>query len=108
MLLNGSVEELKNHYNGLSKKYGFEVLPPYTIISTVGWQHMRKKRVKEAIKVFEYYITVYPEAVSGRFLLIQAYLDDGQIDKAKETLKKVLTLDPGNKRAREWLDSLKK
>lgn len=108
VLLNGSVEELKTHYNGLSKKYGFEVAPASTIIVTVGRQHMRKKRVKEAIKIFEYYITVYPKAVFGRFLLVQAYLDDGQIDKAKKTLKKVLTLSPGNKRAREWLDSLKK
>ena len=107
VFLNGSVEELKTHYNELSKKYGFEVVPPYAIISAVGQQHMQKKRIKEAIKVFEYYITVYPNAVDGRFSLVQAYLDDGQIEKAKDTLKEVSTLSPENKRAREWLNSLK-
>jgi hypothetical protein len=94
VFLNGSVEELKSHYNESSKKYGFEVVPPYAIISAVGRQHIQKKKVKEAVKVFEYYITVYPNAVDGRFSLSQAYLDDGQIDKAKDTLKGVLTLNP--------------
>jgi enterochelin esterase-like enzyme len=107
MFLSGTVEDIKKHYNGLTEKYGFEVVPPYAIMTSIGRRHLREKRAKEAVKIFEYYITVYPKGVNGHLSLTQAYVDDGQTAKAKETLKKVLTLDPENKRAKDWLESLK-
>lgn len=106
MFLNGSAEEIKSHYKKLSEKFGFEVIPPYAVIGSIGRQHLRGKRINEAVKIFEYYIKVYPEAVNGRLTLAQTYIDSGQKKKAKETLNKVLELDPKNKRAKELLQSL--
>jgi predicted alpha/beta superfamily hydrolase len=107
MFMAGTAEDIKKHYKGLSDKYGFEVKPPFTIMISIGRRHLQQKRANEAVKIFEYYLTVYPKDVYGHLLLTHAYIDDSQTAKAKETLKKVLALDPDNKRAKEWLESLK-
>ncbi len=107
IFMSGTVEDIKKHYSGLSDKYGFEVVPPYVVMASIGHYRLEEKRTEEAIKIFEYCITLYPKGVNVHLSLTRAYIDDGQTARAKETLKKVLALYPNNKRAKEWLKSLK-
>jgi hypothetical protein len=58
MFMSGTAEDIKKHYKGLSDKCSFEVKPPYAIMASIGRRYLREKRAKEAVKIFEYYITV--------------------------------------------------
>ena len=49
-------------------------------------------------------VSLKPDYTDAWETLGRAYEDLGQVDKAEETYKKVLTLDPSNKEAKDGLD----
>jgi hypothetical protein len=106
--INGNLEDIKNHYNGLSERFGFKVLPPAPIMNSVGRRFLRNSESQNAIELYKYFIIVYPNSSDGHFALGEAYEQGGQIDLAVESLRKSLKLDQNNTLAQRLLDDLLK
>jgi predicted alpha/beta superfamily hydrolase len=106
--MNGTLEDIKNHYGALSKKYGFRVLPPSPIINSVGQRFLRDRQTKEGIELYAYYVSLYPRSPSGYLYLGEAYIQADNINKARKNIGKALELDPENQRAKKLLEDLKK
>jgi predicted alpha/beta superfamily hydrolase len=103
---NGSLDNITRHYGNLSRDYGFQVLPPPAIITSVGRRLLREEQEAGAVEVYRYYVSLYPRAVSGHLALAEAYSRADESGEAIESLKKALALEPDNERARRMLGEL--
>jgi predicted alpha/beta superfamily hydrolase len=106
--INGDLEYIKNHYEGLTDRFGFRVLPPTPIMNSTGRRFLRNTESKKAIELYKYFISVYPNSSDGHLALAEAYEQDGQIDLAVQNLRKSLKLDPDSTQAQKFLDNLLK
>jgi uncharacterized protein len=60
----GNLQSVKDHYNGLQKKYGYEISIPEGVLNNFAYQVMFEKRIKEALEIFEYNILLYPNSAN--------------------------------------------
>lgn len=64
---------LEAHYAGLSAKFGYVIKPPERIVNALGYFLLRRIRVAEAIKVFQYNIEQNPESANVYDSMADAY-----------------------------------
>ena len=65
-------------------------------LGRMGWQFMTKRKVPEAIRVFEWNIEIYPDRWRGYFYLGDVHKIIGQYEQAKKYYEMALEKDPGN------------
>lgn len=99
----GGLEDVKRHYDGLSRKHGFRVSPPSAIMGTVGRRMLREENGSGAAQIFQHYVSLYPRSAYGHLALAEAYLKTDAIDRAIEAAKKALELEPDSERASKML-----
>ncbi len=58
--------------------------------------YMKKKNYVSAIDILEKQYSLYPEGKDISSLLVESYLDSGQIEKANKLLEEVLSRDPND------------
>jgi predicted alpha/beta superfamily hydrolase len=104
--LNGSLDDLKQHYGKLSREYGFPVTPPPVIIGSVGQRMLEEEKWPIAVEVYEYYVSLYPRSVLGHLALAEAHSKADETDKAIGAVKRALELETDNERARRMLGEL--
>ena len=81
----GGLAALKAYYVDYSKKAGRTVKPPQVTISRLGqWLLLEKKDVKEACRVFEHALQLYPGDFACTALLAIGYYNDNAADLAKK------------------------
>ncbi len=56
----GDLADLKKHYDGLSKRYGYTILPPENTINIVAYGMLGRGEVDDAIAAFRYDVELYP------------------------------------------------
>jgi tetratricopeptide (TPR) repeat protein len=78
----GGLDELKAHYAGLSKRYGFEVAPPEDVVNQVGYQVLGQDDVEGAIAIFRYNVALYPGAANVHDSLGEALERAGRLPEA--------------------------
>ena len=103
-----SLDKVTQHYDMLSKRYGYKILPPLSVIFDFGFVTIRSKNFIAAEEIFQYSLNVYPEGKEsylGMGLLRKA---QGQLESAKVMLEKALTIDPDFSLAQRWLQRLNK
>ncbi len=76
-------------------------------VNRVGYWLLAKKRVKEAVAVFERNAADFPASWNVHDSLGEAYAADGQRDRAIASYEKSLTLNPSNTNGTEQLRKLK-
>jgi tetratricopeptide (TPR) repeat protein len=59
-LFGGDLADLKEHYDGLSKRYGYTILPPEDTINVVAYGMLGRGEVDDAIEAFRYDVEMYP------------------------------------------------
>ena len=104
----GTLEDIKSHYGKLTKKYGFIVLPPASIIHVVGRRYLRENQSQMAIEAYTYFVSLYPNYASGFLALAESYIQAKKTDLAIKNLRKCLKLDPSNTRAKKMLEDLQR
>ena len=75
-------------------------------LNTLGYQLIRAKNLKDAIRVFQLNIEAYPQSSNVYDSLGEAYMDDGNKPLAIANYQKSLQLNPKNRNAKVYLDKL--
>jgi predicted Zn-dependent protease len=79
---------------------------PEITVSIMGQDHMRAGEPKLAVEVLELVLLAYPESADAHETLSEAYLADGQKDRARQHAEKALALlDAHAAPASSWSDT---
>jgi len=105
---NGSLDDIKDHYSRLTKRFGFRVLPPTAIVNSVGRRSLRNNESQKAIEIYKHFVSLYPKSASGYLALGESYTQANKVDLAIQHLRKALEFEPDNAQARKLLEDLLK
>jgi tetratricopeptide (TPR) repeat protein len=86
----GTVDDIKKHYAGLSKRYGFDVVPVENTINRIGYQKLGVENFTDAIAVFRYNVGLYPDSANVYDSLGEAFENAGRLDEALENYSKAV------------------
>jgi predicted alpha/beta superfamily hydrolase len=78
----GGLAEIKQHYGSLSKRFGFEVVPPENAVNVVGYQVLGRPDIEGAIEIFRYNVTLYPDSANVYDSLAEALEAAGRLEEA--------------------------
>jgi tetratricopeptide (TPR) repeat protein len=76
-------------------------------INRMGYEYLRKDNIETAIIVFKFNVQAYPDAFNTYDSLGEAYMKNGDTEKAIQNYKKSLELNPNNNNAVRMLEQLK-
>jgi len=63
-LFGGDLADLKEHYDGLSKRYGYTIPPPENTVNLVAYGILGRGEVDDAIAAFRYNVDLYPDSAN--------------------------------------------
>jgi hypothetical protein len=78
----GSLDDLIAHYESVSKRYGYRVIPPEAFVNRLGYQFLGRGDTARAIIFFEHNVRLYPESANVYDSLGEALEHAGEIEKA--------------------------
>ena len=78
----GTLDDLLEHYEGLSKRYGFTVAPGETSLNQFGYQLLGRGETDAAIEAFRYNVKSYPDSANVYDSLGEALENAGRDDEA--------------------------
>lgn len=84
------------HYQTLSTRFGFRILPPEQLVNQVGYQLVGAKKMDEAIAVFKANAERYPNSANVFDSLAEAYETTGQLELARTNYEKAVQLGQRN------------
>ncbi|MDB5149889.1 MAG: tetratricopeptide repeat protein [Mucilaginibacter sp.] len=104
-----SGEQIIKFYNDLKSKRGNEYsFDDESILNETGYYLMSKKRLADAVIVFEYNTKLFPKSGNVFDSLGEAYYNQGNKPLALLNYKKSLQLDPANDNAKKIINELDK
>lgn len=77
-----------------------------TAFNSLGYYLLQNDKVNEAIAILQFNAEEYPESANTYDSLGEAYLADGDIEKARKNYQKSLELDQGNQNAVDMLKTI--
>ena len=101
-----SLDKVTQHFDRLSKRYGYEIKTPISIIFDLGFVTTRSKNLIAAEEIFQYSLEVYPEEADSYLGMGFLRQTQGQLESAKVMFEKALTIDPDYSLAKRWLQRL--
>ena len=97
------------HYDELSQKFGYTVLPDQEFFKGWGEYILKKPQgLNNGISLLEMNIINYPTSSKAFVALAEAYVLKGEKAKAIESYKRAEELDPGSKEIKSRLQELQK
>ncbi|UCE39906.1 MAG: tetratricopeptide repeat protein [Candidatus Aminicenantes bacterium] len=87
-----TVKDIIDYYEKLSEEYGFEVDPPSHMLTFEGDKLSQKRKTQEAIDVFEYQLSLYPQSLNALWRLGETYRGMGEFERAREYYRKFLDI----------------
>ena len=86
----GGLDEIKAHYDGLSKRYGITITPGENRVNGVGYQILGREDFEGAIAVFRYNVELYPDSANVYDSLGEALENAGHLEKALANYSKAV------------------
>jgi tetratricopeptide (TPR) repeat protein len=86
----GDADDIKKHYDQLSERYGFTVIPGENRINAVGYRILGAEDFDGAIAVFRYNAELYPDAANVYDSLGEALENAGRLDEALASYSKAV------------------
>jgi tetratricopeptide (TPR) repeat protein len=77
-------------------------------INALGYRLLEDNKTEEAVGIFEFMVSEYPESANAYDSLGEAYMTAGQKEQAIKNYQKSLKLNPGNDNAARMLEALRK
>jgi hypothetical protein len=87
-----SIEKLEQHFDEVSKYFGFRFNIPEGITNHMGYSAMSQKKMTEAEYLFEMNVNNYPTSFNAYDSLGDFYVEKGNKKKAAENYQKALTI----------------
>lgn len=104
-----TLDKVTQHFEMLSKRYGYEILPPISVIFNLGLDMIYdEKNLVAAEKTFQYSLQVYPENKKSYMGMGIVRRDQGQLESAKVMFEKALAIDADYSFAKRLLLKLEK
>lgn len=101
-------EKVKEHFKTLSERFGFPVPITEEFLNSHAFHGLqRHDALDEAIALFKFCLSLYPNSSEAYEGLGESYAKKGMKNVAKEYYEKSLKLDPENVSARKKLEKLK-
>ncbi|MBI5476795.1 MAG: hypothetical protein HY964_08685 [Ignavibacteriales bacterium] len=101
-----SVDEIKIHFEKLSKEYGFKIQPQGGIIFDMAMDLRNEKKYDRAIELFNYLLGVEPNSAFYYYGFGLTYFQKGDMKSAKECFIKSLEIDPGMTRSKKMIERI--
>lgn len=101
-----SLDKVTQHFDRLSKRYGYEIKTPISVLFNLGFHTIRSENLIAAEEIFQYSIEVYPEGKESYLGMGLVRRAQGQLENAKIMIEKALTIDPDFSLAKRWLQRL--
>jgi len=93
-----SASILETHFKNVSKKMGFTILPPASIIGGLAWRCTLDKNFDNAFSFLEMYLRLYPSSPYPYYQMGQFYEARGDLKKAAEYYEKGSLYIPNTKK----------
>jgi len=77
-------------------------------LNSLGYRLLGNNKLKEAIEIFKFIVSEYPESYNAYDSLGEAYMKAGEKDLAIRNYEKSLELNPKNENAKRMLEDLRK
>ncbi len=103
-----NVSDMKSHFNKLSEKYGFTVIPKAGALFDIALDLKNEKKFDQSVDIFQYLVSLYPDSELYFFFLGQTYQEKGDINLAKEYYNKSLKINSNFNSAKKALEKLNK
>ncbi len=102
-----TVQEIKTHFENISREYGFPVCPKEGILIDMAADLKNGKQYNKAIDLLNYLVSEYPHSANHYVLGLTLY-EKGDIASAKESLNESLRIDSNFIRSKQLLARLVK
>jgi len=102
------LDEIKQHFGRITKKYGYEVIIPADILIGLGYWSIRKEKITEAIEALLLACELHPYSPDAFYYLGEAYEKNNQLDLALKNYKKAFEVDSNYLMAIKKIQSLEK
>jgi len=102
-----SLDKVTQHFDRLSKRYGYEIKTPISVIFNLGFHTILSKDLIASEEIFQYSLEMYPEGKESYLGMGLVRRAQGQLENAKVIFEKALTIDPDFSLAKRWLQRLK-
>ncbi len=83
----GGVQAIERHFNTLSEKYGYKIIPPEEAVNDIGYALLEKGYFSRAISVFKYNMELYPESPNVYDSLGEVYMKMNQFELAQNNFE---------------------
>jgi predicted alpha/beta superfamily hydrolase len=100
------LNKVTQHFDRLSKRYGYEIKTPISVLFNLGFHTILSKDLIAAEEIFQYSIEAYPEGKESYLGMGLVRRAQGQFERAKVMIEKALTIDPDFSLAKRWLKRL--
>jgi len=106
----GGFEGLERHYRELSERYGYQVPLPENLLNIFGYALMGRKKLDEAIAIFQRNVELYPGSANVYDSLGEGYENAGKFDLATQQFQKAIKLgtDTSDANLNAYQDHLKR
>ncbi len=102
-------DKVKEHFQSLSDRFGFPVPITEEFLNGHALHGLQRHNAPdEAIRLFEFCLSLYPDSAGAYAGLGEAYEQKGMREKAVESYQKALKIDPADKDIRNRLERLRK
>lgn len=90
------IDEIKNHYTNLSRKFGYQIYVPEVLINRLGYALMGQGKINQALEYFQYNVKIFPNSANVYDSLGEGYETNNQFKLALENYKKAVELGEKN------------
>lgn len=105
---NRTAESIRNHYRRMSDRLGYDVQPPFGLVSGWGDDFLRRGKVDDAIEVYRINARNFPISAAAHGQLGDAYLRKGERAAAAASYRRAVELAPEDRELRAKLISAAK
>lgn len=88
----GGLETIDRHFSDMSRRYGYEIETPESLVNQIGYWYLGQGKVEEAIAVFERNVEVYPGSANVYDSLGDAYDAAGELERARTSYARAVEL----------------
>ncbi|UCG85737.1 MAG: tetratricopeptide repeat protein [Gemmatimonadota bacterium] len=100
-------EEIRSHYERISRTLGFTVDPPDLILTQASVRLMDTGEYQAALQVLHHLVEIYPHSLNGPWQLANLHRVMGDTAAAIRYYEECLSRDPNITPARTWLERLR-
>jgi predicted alpha/beta superfamily hydrolase len=89
---NKGIDAVKSHYQDLTKRFGYKIVPPEQEVNKIGYGLLQQKKLKEAIDVFVLNTQFHPESANAFDSLADGFEAIEKWSSAKEVMMSAVKL----------------